>query len=393
MKVLLLNTLYYPYSYGGAEKSVQTLAENLVLSGEEVQVITLGENNKRYDLNGVGIWSIKIKNKYWPFSENEKSRVDKFFWHLKDVRNKSYVEDLNKIIQGFGPDIIHTNNLSGFSPHVWSIAKKQNIKIVHTLRDYYLQCPSATKFKNNKICTNTCIDCYYLSIIKKKASQNVDCVVGISDFILKDHIREGYFSNSQQEVIYNGFEIEIRENKQKDMIDNKKIIFGFIGQINTSKGIEVLIESFNNLLEFENWSLVIAGRINDNYKNKLLKICKSDRIKFIGFTDPEKFYKKIHVVIVPSVWNEPFGRVVIEAAIKGKIILGSETGGIPELLINNKDFIFKPNSKELTITLKSFLNNPVKLDVFKMEHSFLSRFQIQNTVFSYKSLYRSLLEK
>ena len=347
MKVLLLNTLYYPYSHGGAEKSVQTLAENLVLSGEEVQVITLGESTERYDLNGVGIWSIKIKNRYWPFSDNEKSREDKFFWHLKDVRNTSYVQDLNKIIKGFEPDIIHTNNLSGFSTHVWAIAKKQNIKIVHTLRDYYLQCPSATKFKNNKICSNTCVDCYFLSIIKKKASQNVDCVVGISDFILKDHIKEGYFSNSHKEVIYNGFEIEISENKQKDIIENKKIVFGFIGQINTSKGIEVLLESFNNLLEFENWSLVIAGRINDDYKNKLREICKSDRIKFLGFTNPEKFYNSIDVVIVPSAWNEPFGRVLIEAAIKGKVILGSETGGIPELLINNKDFILDQIAKVL----------------------------------------------
>lgn len=390
MRLLLFNTLYYPYSYGGAEKSVQTLAENLALSGEEVQVITLGESTEKYYLNGVCVRRIKIKNRYWPFSDKEKSRKDKFFWHLKDMINTSYVQDINKIIKDFEPDIIHTNNLSGFSTHVWSIAKKQNIKIVHTLRDYYLQCPSAIKFKNNKICGSTCVDCYCLSIIKKKASQNVDCVVGISDFILKDHINNGYFSNSQKEVIYNGFEIQTNENKQKSIIKNKKIVFGFIGQINTSKGVELLLESFNNLLEFENWDLVIAGRINEDYENKLRESFKTDRIKFLGYIDSEKFYKSIDVAIVPSIWNEPFGRVVIEAAIKRKVVLGSETGGIPELLINNKNFIFKPNSKELTIALKSFLNNPEKLEDFKIEDSFLSMFQIQNTVLSYKKLYRDI---
>lgn len=393
MKILILNTLYYPYSYGGAEKSVQDLAENLVLSGEEVEVITLGKSTKHYILNGVSIWSIKIQNKYWPFSDNEKSVVNKFFWHLKDVINTSYTNDLKKIINDFQPDIIHTNNLSGFSTYVWLIAKKLNIKTIHTLRDYYLQCPSTTKFKKNKICKKTCIDCNCLSIIKKNTSQKVDCVVGVSEFILNDHIKNGYFLRSHKEVIYNGFQFEFCENKQNYLIENKKIIFGFIGQINASKGIELLLESFNNLLGFDNWSLLIAGRINDDYKNRLKEICPSNRITFLGFIDSDIFYKSIDLLVVPSLWNEPFGRVVLEGVINGKAILGSETGGIPELLINNEDFIFKPTLKELTLTLKALLKNPKKVNNFKVDRSFLLSFQIENTVLSYKNLYKTILKK
>ena len=393
MKVLLVNTLYYPYKLGGAEKSVQALAENLVLSGLEVAVITLGEETKYFELNGVSIWSLQLQNKYWPFSGNRKSKVDKLIWHLKDLKNKDYTKDIIKIINSFKPNLIHTNNLSGFSINVWSIAKKLKIKVIHTLRDYYLQCPSVTKFKNNKVCINRCNDCYCLSIIKKKVSRDVDCVVGISDFILKDHMEEGYFLDSQKEVIYNGFRIDINE-KTKEITQRKnKIVFGFIGQIIASKGIELLLESFNNLSEFDNWSLVIAGRINDDYKKQLFEICSSDKIEFLGYIDNDLFYENIDVLVVPSLWNEPFGRVVLEGVIRGKVVLGSDTGGIPELLKNNRNFIFKPTPKELTTVLTSLLNNPKKLDTFKLDYSFLSQFNIQKTILSYKTLYTNIMEK
>jgi len=393
MRILLVNTLYYPYKFGGAERSVQALAENLVLSGLKVAVITLGEETKYFELNGVCIWSMQIQNKYWPFSGKKKSKVDKFMWHLKDVKNKDYTKGIIKIIDSFKPNLIHTNNLSGFSINVWSIAKKLNIKVIHTLRDYYLQCPSVTKYKNNKVCVNRCADCYYLSIIKKKASRDIDCVVGVSDFILKDHMKEGYFLDSQKEVIYNGFQIEINEKPKEIVQEKDKIVFGFIGQISASKGIELLLESFNNLSQFDNWSLVIAGRINDDYKRQLFEICSSDKIEFLGFIDNDLFYENIDVLVVPSIWNEPFGRVILEGAIRGKTILGSETGGIPELLKNNQNFIFKPTSKELTTVLTSLLKNPKKLDTFKLDYSFLSQFDIQKTILSYKILYKNIMEK
>ena len=57
------------------------------------------------------------------------------------------------------------------------------------------------------------MDCAILSFVKKKASQNVDAVVGISDYILNEHIEKGLFKNAQKKVIFNGFEINETNNK------------------------------------------------------------------------------------------------------------------------------------------------------------------------------------
>ena len=51
MKILIINTLYAPYKIGGAEKSIQSLAESFVKKNVEVMVLTLGTENKRTILN------------------------------------------------------------------------------------------------------------------------------------------------------------------------------------------------------------------------------------------------------------------------------------------------------------------------------------------------------
>ena len=59
MRVLFIHTYYYPENMGGAEISVQKLAEALVKHGVEVYVLCTSDNNRREIINGVNIWRIK----------------------------------------------------------------------------------------------------------------------------------------------------------------------------------------------------------------------------------------------------------------------------------------------------------------------------------------------
>src|SRR5690606_16644919 len=148
-----------PIKVGGAELSVQDLAESFSKDGHTVGVVTLGKKNEKSEINGVQIFRLQIQNTFWPFDDKRHSHIDKIKWHIKDVYNTLYKPQIEEIFKEFEPEIIHTNNLAGFSVSVWDIAKKSNIKIVHTIRDYYLQCPRTTKFKFNNICFNNCLDC------------------------------------------------------------------------------------------------------------------------------------------------------------------------------------------------------------------------------------------
>ncbi|HDZ1179956.1 TPA: glycosyltransferase, partial [Klebsiella pneumoniae] len=79
MKIMIFNSLYYPYRVGGAEISVQLLAEELVRQGNTVRVVTLGENKRREEklVNGVNLVVLPMKNIYWPYSEQKKTALKK----------------------------------------------------------------------------------------------------------------------------------------------------------------------------------------------------------------------------------------------------------------------------------------------------------------------------
>ncbi|MCL7752801.1 glycosyltransferase family 4 protein [Polaribacter sp. Z022] len=387
MKISIINTLYPPYTIGGAEKSVQALAENFLLLGHEVSVITLGEKTSVKEINNVSVNTLKIENIYFPFKEGAKSTTQKIIWHTNDVNNKKYDKNITAILKSFNPDVLFTNNISGFSTRVWKIARKMNIKTIHTLRDYYLQCPKTTKFKNKKNCDKLCFDCKLLSIRKKEDSHNVDFLIGISNFILKDHICNGYFKNVPNKVIYNGFD----SNVFKDKSPKNTIVFGYIGQINKSKGVELLLKSFLKLNKYK-WKLLIAGNIDQDYLNYLKTINNSNNIEFLGYVKSDLFYDKINVLVVPSLWNEPFGRVVLESIINNKPVLGSNKGGISELLSNNKDFLFCPNENELANLLKKTILNTSFLSLFKFDESFIENFMLKNTVKQYLDVFNEVIK-
>tara|TARA_R110002050_G_scaffold122577_1_gene241172 strand:+ start:3709 stop:4875 length:1167 start_codon:yes stop_codon:yes gene_type:complete len=385
MRIAIINTLYAPNQIGGAEKSVQVLAENFVLTGNKVIVICLGKESASYLLNGVIVEVLKIENDYWPFELAQKKAYQKFFWHLKDASNTKYENRISELLTGFKPSVLFTNNLAGFSTKVWRIAYKLNIKIVHTLRDYYLQCPSIIQFKNNLNCVKTCLNCKLLSIPKKNDTNKIDYVIGISKFILKDHINNGYFKNIPNKVIYNGFDtITSKISEAKNTI-----VFGFIGQINKSKGIELLFESFSKIKN-QPWKLIIAGTIEEKYLNYLKTINNSNQIEFLGYTKNDLFFNKIDVLVAPSIWNEPFGRVVIESILNNTPIIGSHRGGITELLSNNPNFIFEPTVKQLSKLLKKIINTPEFLDTFIFDEGFNQKFQIREIAEKYLNIFKEI---
>ena len=68
------------------------------------------------------------------------------------------------------------------------------------------------------------------------------------------------------------------------------------------------------------------------------------------------YYKASDILIVPSKWNEPFGRVIIEGQSNGCVVITSNVGAIPELIKHGKNgFIVKNgNFVELIKSLNSY---------------------------------------
>ncbi|WP_446918163.1 glycosyltransferase, partial [Klebsiella pneumoniae] len=86
----------------------------------------------------------------------------------------------------------------------------------------------------------------------------------------------------------------------------------------------------------------VAGSGDKIYLSELAKLAESKMVdtQFLGSINQYDFLKQIDILIVPSKWQEPFGRVIVESMLHGAPVLVSNKGGMPELLENNEGFIF-----------------------------------------------------
>ncbi|MEN8884085.1 MAG: glycosyltransferase, partial [Flavobacteriaceae bacterium] len=190
-------------------------------------------------------------------------------------------------------------------------------------------------------------------------------------------------------VIYNGFNLKaIKEQKKR----NKPLTFGFIGQVKESKGIELLIKVFLKLRNYK-WKLLIGGNLDSTYLKHLKSLNNSPDIEYLGYVKSDSFFEKIDILVVPSLWNEPFGRVVLESFVNRKPVLASNMGGLSELLSVNKDFLFDPNLESLTTQIENILSNPNVLDDFNFDQDFINLFSINETVHKYIKVFESVLNK
>ncbi|HFT4393063.1 TPA: glycosyltransferase family 4 protein [Klebsiella quasipneumoniae] len=392
MKVLIFNSLYYPYRIGGAEKSVQLLAETLVLYGNTVTVATLheGKGIKEELINGVRIVRFPLKNIYW-INEKGKKSISKFIWHVIDINNFLMKYIVKRQFEGEEFDIVHTNNLAGFSVSIWTWCKQKRIKIIHTTRDYYLLNPNGTLFCNGENTSPEEFKAYAFSWLKKKKSQKVDAVIGISNYISSLHENHNYFKNAKSYVIYNPIPIIGKPSK---VINKRSIVLGFIGRVEKAKGIEYFLDEM--IAVKRSIVIKVAGKAEESYMAYLQNKYKCLNVEFLGLVDTEKFFPTLDYTVVPSIWNEPLGRVVIESYAYGIPVLGSCRGGIAEIIRHGETgFLFNIESAGALTTLVETLPDsccPEYIRLSERANNFSKQFTQENIMNNYVKAYCEVIE-
>jgi len=395
MKVMIINSLYYPNIIGGAEKSTQIIAEKLKKFDIEPVVVTVSDKEKIEFINGVKVYYVYHSNIYWSYYSKTKKAALKIFWHLVSMYNFPVLRKVNEIIKRENPDVVNTNNLSEFSVGIWRIIKKKKIPLVHTLRDYSLLCPRATLFRRQDVCRRKNLICMLMLYFKRLFSKYPDAVVGNSRFVINEHLNSGFFKNSKKYIIYNSLE----SGKIKtDIKRSNSLSFGYIGHLSYHKGIEFLLKVFKKSSIAD---LHVFGRgITSDYENYLKDEYKSKEIFFHGFVKTEEAFKIIDVLIVPSLCYDSLPRVIYEAYSFGIPVIGSNRGGTPEIIdIGKTGFVFNPELKEgLLDKIKIFIKNPeiiskMAYNCFKKAEDFLPEKVIRKYIDVYKDVSKKKLNR
>lgn len=388
MRILLVTSYYYPNMFGGTEHSVKLLAEGLKKNGHEVYVIAADKKDKEIeDINGIKVIRFNLK-----FKSNS------ILWKLVrkgfEFRNYMIKNKLINIIDEIKPDVIHTNNLFYLSPMIWQIGNKKNIKVVHTLRDYWGICPKCTLLNNkNEICSRRRLACKLHQLNYQTYSKYVEIVTAPSSFTLDKYAEYGVFKKSKNIMIENAIDLDFKTHEK--LIEEKlnknfdKVKFLFIGTLVKFKGIEYLVKSFKEINN-PNIELTICGE--GKMSSYIQEIIKDDnRIKYLGRVDnkeKEKVLLENDVMIVPSIWYEPFGRVIIEAYKYGLPVIACNIGGITELLVTEAAIGIEPNSSlEMKKAINKLSNVAELRNYIKGTKLPLYKYEIEDQIKKFEEIY------
>jgi glycosyltransferase involved in cell wall biosynthesis len=336
-RILLVNTLYPPNVMGGAEISVRMIAEAMAARGFAVAVLSVHKDaqERRETRNGVDLFFLPHGNVYWPYDKRRWwHKLGKLAWHALNLHNPRLHRRIGAVVRAFKPDVVHVNVTTMVGMSAWWWARRLRLPVIQTLHDYNLLCTNGSMMKHGKPCARSCTACRPFSALKRSCTTDtVTVAVGVSRFTLDRHCAAGFFANAERIVIGNQVSPVAELPRPAPAAGNVR--FGFLGRLEPAKGIDRLLAAWATMSPRPR--LLIAGTGTPEYTAELQEKYRDPALTFLGWTAAGPFLaEQIDCLVVPSVFNEPFGRVVIEAYVHGVPVLGSNRGGMEELVVEGE---------------------------------------------------------
>lgn len=342
MRILLVSS--DNYSGSGAFLSMAKLAQLLKDHYEaDIMVVLPYEGSGTQLLVDYGVPFLYVHSYDWICHINHDIRT-KARNLKKAVKNCGAIHQITRIIDDFRPDIVHINTSWTYVGAV--AAAFRCVPTIWHIREF-LEEDQDRQIWNRRLG-------YW---VMNHSSR----IVAISNGIRNKYdplLREGIIR-----LIYNGIDEKLFYNPEKIVFMNKDVKFVCVGGLNSGKGQETIIKACGELKKrgFKNFELYIVGEGNElnNLKRQTKALNLINEVHFEGFQkDTQKYYQMADIAIVSSK-NEAFGRVTVEAMLSGTLVIGTRSGGTPEVLNNGRvGYLYEPgNVEELTDIILTAVNN------------------------------------
>jgi len=267
---------------------------------------------------------------------------------------------LGRIIDAERPDVVNTHNIQGFSSAVWGAVDRRKIPLVQTLHDYYTGCVNSSMFRSGRNCDAVCARCRILGAPRRHYSRKPQVVTTVSlRLFSRLHAAGIYAGLSDVRVIHNGNLEPPPLRRRLGPAPGTPLRLGFLGRLEPVKGLDLMLDVVSKFAP-EQVVAVIGGRGDPGYEESLRQRFAGPQVTFRGWVDPYSFFEEIDLLVVPSIWEEPLSRVSHEAMACGVPVLGSRTGGIPEIVHQGESgFLFRAGDPlDLERVLAELIANP-----------------------------------
>jgi glycogen(starch) synthase len=374
MRILIYNEAFWP-SVGGVETVVSLMARYLHEQGERVVVVT-----------------------QTPGRSNDPS----FPFPL--VRQPSKSSLLELVSES---DLIH---LHSFHSLLLFQGKLRRKKIVCTYNDLTAICPNGIKMKVSGPCLHKagprmCYRCLRNShaprvfrrlvrpLFKCALSFFIDANVCVSPFGMRR------FLLWRKQLITYGIDTSVFcPGPRSDTMDCPQVIFA--GRLVPEKGCQVAIDALRLCVQQGRpFNLQIVGQ-GPEYPALSLRVASYGLQKMVRFRDfletqeLAEMMRRADVAVVPSLYDEMFGLVAVEAFSSGLAVVGANVGGLGEVVAEAGIAFRRGDSQDLAACLERlFLNPEIRRQLGSKARAIaVEKYDYHRMAAAYHDLYRQLVK-
>lgn len=370
MRILLVNKFHY--RKGGAETYYLTVGSELERMGHEVAYFSM-----RHPDNLPCRW-----DKYF-VTQREYNNVKSPLRAARDGMALIYSPEAKRSFQAlceeFRPDVVHLNNVHRQitlsildAPYL----RENKVPVFYTAHDYVTVCPGYLMLDGGgRVCDACLEDGRYRHCIERrcvkgsraksalaameasfnrahKSNRRIDRVIAPSRFMCSKLIEGGwpedkvvFLQNFADDAI-----LDRAANAGADATDRENPYLLFFGRLSVEKGVDTLLRAFDATLPSlpQNMRLVVVGDGPDaaDFKALASSLGCASRIEFAGYQTGgalQAYVERASLAIASSRWRENMPYSIVEALAAGTPVIGTNIGGIPELVDEGKTgFICEP---------------------------------------------------
>ncbi len=340
-----------------------------------LSLLTSGPQKETLEQLGVTVIEMNLLSKF-SFSILRGKLWQKLFFVCSFFRT---IQGVKKIIAEFKPDVVHTN--LWLSDIVGIIAAKRCgiKKIVSTQHD--------------SVSIN-----FFARLLKIRLLKSVAAVIAISKNVADFTHHYFHVSKDTIKIIPNGIAFDFFTQCKKEDVGWEPVI-GQIGRLEKIKGQFFLLKALKKLKESNGISLrtILIGSGSQEKKLKEYAAKNNLQVEFVPLTpDIRPWLKKMDILVVPSL-KEGFGVVLLEGLAAEKLVIASNTGGIPEIIYNETNGLLIETPLDESIAkalLWSVQNKDAALQLQKNGSAWIlqhkNTFSIETTASKYRELFVSI---